>query len=55
MITVGGIISKINFEDVFVEYKKHYEEEQRLKVMEIYIINLKKLIPPPIIIIWFCL
>ena len=36
MITVGKIISKINFEDVFVEYKKHYEEEHRSKVMDIF-------------------
>ncbi len=36
MISVGEIISKINFDDVFVEYKKHYEEEHRSKVMDIF-------------------
>ena len=36
MITVGEVISEINFEDVFAEYKKHYEEDHRLKVVDIF-------------------
>lgn len=46
MITVGEIISKVNFEDVFVEYKKHYEEEHQLKIMDIFY-KLKETNPCP--------
>lgn len=36
MVTVGEIISKLNFHDVFAEYKKHYEEAHKTKVMDIF-------------------
>lgn len=35
MTTVSDVIFKTNFEDVFAEYKKHYGEEHKIKVMDI--------------------
>lgn len=36
MVTVAEIISQTTFDDVFAEYKKHYEEKHRTKVMNIF-------------------
>ena len=36
MVTVSEIISEVDFEDVFAEYKKYYEEEHRAKVWDIF-------------------
>ena len=36
MVTVKDIILKTDFEDVFAEYKKHYEEAHKTKVMDIF-------------------
>ena len=46
MVKVKEVISKINFDDVFVEYKKHYEEDHRTKVMDIFQ-KLKGIFPSP--------
>ena len=46
MVTVGEVISGITFEDVFSEYKKHYEKEHRAKIMEVFQ-NLKEIKPSP--------
>lgn len=35
MITVGEVISKVSFDDVFEEYRKHYEEGYE-RVMDIF-------------------
>ena len=35
-MTVQEILSKVDFDDVFAEYKKHYEEAHRTKVMDIF-------------------
>ena len=35
-MTVKDIILKTDFEDVFAEYKKHYEEAHKTKVMDIF-------------------
>lgn len=36
MITVKEVISRVTFDDVFSEYKKHYSEEHRMKIEEIF-------------------
>lgn len=36
MMTVRDVVLKTNFEDVFVEYKKHYQDEHRTTLMEIF-------------------
>lgn len=46
MTTVNEVISKVSFEDVFLEYKKHYAEEHRTKIKEIFQI-LKRITPSP--------
>ena len=35
-MTVQEILSKVDFDNVFMEYKKHYEEEHKGKVMDIF-------------------
>ena len=46
MVTVGELISKTNFDYVFSEYKKHYEEEHKTKVLDIFQ-KLKEANPSP--------
>lgn len=36
MVTVGEIISKTNFDEVWEEYIKHYEETHRTKVTDVF-------------------
>lgn len=36
MIAVADILSATNFNDVFTEYKKHYEEQHKATVMDIF-------------------
>ena len=35
-MTVQEILSKVDFDNVFMEYKKHYEEDYKEKVMDIF-------------------
>ena len=37
MVTVGEIISKTNFDEVWEEYIKHYEETHRTKVTDVFL------------------
>ena len=37
MVTVGGIISTTNFDEVWGEYIKHYEETHRTKVEDVFL------------------
>lgn len=37
MVTVGGIISTTNFDEVLAEYIKHYEEMHRTKVEDVFL------------------
>ena len=46
MVTVQEILSKVDFDNVFVEYKKHYEEDHKEKVMDIFQ-KLKEIHPSP--------
>ena len=46
MVTVKEIISRVDFNDVFMEYIKHYEEDHRTKVMNIFQ-KLKEASPSP--------
>jgi hypothetical protein len=46
MVTVQEILSKVDFDNVFVEYKKHYEEDHKEKVMDIFQ-KLKEITPIP--------
>lgn len=46
MVTVQEILSKVDFDNVFVEYKKHYEEDHKTKVMDIFQ-KLKEITPAP--------
>lgn len=45
-MTVQEILSKVDFDNVFMEYKKHYEEEHKGKVMDIFQ-KLKEITPIP--------
>ena len=45
-MTVQEILSKVDFDNVFMEYKKHYEEEHKGKVMDIFQ-KLKEITPAP--------
>ena len=45
-MTVQEILSKVDFDNVFMEYKKHYEEEHRIIVMDIFQ-KLKEITPIP--------
>ena len=45
-MTVQEILSKVDFDNVFVEYKKHYEEDHKEKVMDIFQ-KLKEITPIP--------
>ena len=45
-MTVQEILSKVDFDNVFIEYKKHYEEEHKGKVMDIFQ-KLKEITPIP--------